>query len=138
LVIAASITSSVAGPLLNLISRTRTIALGSAMFSAGCAIAYSAQHRPQLSMGRSIAGVRQGLFISSITAYVTEISPSASRGRLATFIQSSNTIGIVTGYFTCYGSIKVPGSFSWRFPLALQAMVAIILAIGTPFFQHSP
>ncbi|KAK0434938.1 general substrate transporter [Armillaria borealis] len=138
ILIAASITSLVAGPLSDRISRTRTIALGGAVFSAGCAIACSAQHRPQLFIGRSIAGVGQGLFISSITVYVTEISPSASRGRLSTFLQSFNTIGIMTGYFTCYGSVKVPGSFSWRFLLALQAVVAIILAVGTPFFPHSP
>ncbi len=32
----------------------------------------------------------------------------------------------------------MPGSFSWRFPLALQAVVAVIVAVGTPFFPHSP
>ncbi|PBK87572.1 general substrate transporter [Armillaria gallica] len=138
ILIAASITSVVAGPLSDRISRIRTISVGGAVYAAGCAIACSAQHRPQLFIGRCIAGIGEGLFISSITVYVTEISPPASRGRLSTCVQLFNTCGVMSGYFTCYGTVKVPGSFSWRFPLALQAVVAVIVAVGTPFFPHSP
>lgn len=138
ILIAASITSLVAGPLSDRISRTRTISMGGAVYAAGCAIACSSQHRPQLFIGRCIAGVGEGLFISSITVYVTEISPPASRGRLSTCVQLFNTCGVMTGFFTCYGTVRVHGSFSWRFPLALQAVVAVILAAGTPFFPHSP
>ncbi|KAK0458443.1 general substrate transporter [Desarmillaria tabescens] len=138
ILIAASITSVIAGPLSDRISRIRTISMGGAVYATGCAIACSAQHRPQLFIGRCIAGVGEGLFISSITVYVTEISPPASRGRLSTCVQLFNTCGVMSGYFTCYGTVKVPGSFSWRFPLALQAVVAVVVAVGTPFFPHSP
>lgn len=44
----------------------------------------------------------------------------------------------LSGYFTCFATVKDAGSFSWRLPLGLQAVVAILLAIGTPFFPHSP
>ena len=49
-----------------------------------------------------------------------------------------NVIGIMTGYFTCYGTVHISGSFAWRFPCALPAGVGIILGIITPFLPHSP
>ncbi len=97
ILIAASITSVVAGPLSDRISRIRTISVGGAVYAAGCAVACSAQHRPQLFIGRCITGIGEGLFISSITVYVTEISPPASRGRLSTCVQLFNTCGVMSG-----------------------------------------
>jgi hypothetical protein len=44
----------------------------------------------------------------------------------------------IQGYFTCYGTVNYSDSISWRLPLGLQAVVAIVLAVGTPFFPHSP
>ncbi|KAJ7628430.1 hypothetical protein FB45DRAFT_748202 [Roridomyces roridus] len=47
-------------------------------------------------------------------------------------------MNIFQGYFICFGTVRHAGSISWRLPLGLQAVVAIVLAIGTPFFEHSP
>ena len=38
----------------------------------------------------------------------------------------------------CYGTSRVESSFSWRFPLGMQAGVSMLLAIGSPFLPHSP
>ncbi|KAL0069801.1 hypothetical protein AAF712_003071 [Marasmius tenuissimus] len=97
ILIAASLTSTLSGPLSDRISRTYTIATGGAVYTIGSAIGASAMGLPQLFIGRCIAGVGEGLFISSITVYVTEISPSSSRGRLSTTVQLFNTIGTMTG-----------------------------------------
>ncbi|KAJ7098624.1 general substrate transporter [Mycena belliarum] len=136
----AALSSMGSGALSDRISRTYTISLGAFVYSVGCAIACSARALPQLFVGRCIAGFGEGVFISSITVYIMEISPASKRGRTMTTTQLFNTLGVAAGacYFTCYGTVKYPGSFSWRFPLGLQAVVAIVLAIGTPFFPHSP
>ncbi|KAK7053974.1 MFS sugar [Favolaschia claudopus] len=126
------------GSLSDRISRTYTISLGALVYSVGCAIACSAMALPQLFIGRCIAGLGEGIFISNITIYVMEISPTSKRGRTMTTVQLFNTLGVAGGYFTCFGSVKQAGSISWRIPLGLQAVVAIILCIGTPFFPHSP
>ncbi|KAJ6464574.1 general substrate transporter [Mycena sanguinolenta] len=137
--IATAASSAVfSGALADRISRTYTISLGAFVFSVGCAIACSAKALPQLFVGRCIAGFGEGIFISSITVYIIEISPTSKRGRTMTVVQLLLTVGIALGYFTCFGSVRLVGSFSWRLPLVLQAIVAIILAIGTPFFPHSP
>ncbi|KAJ7094404.1 general substrate transporter [Mycena epipterygia] len=138
-IIATAALSSVgSGALSDRISRTYTISLGAFVFSVGCAIACSAKALPQLFIGRCITGFGEGLFISSITVYVMEISPASQRGRAMTTVQLFNTVGVAAGYFTCFGTVKSADSFSWRLPLGLQAVVAIVLAIGTPFFPHSP
>ncbi|KAJ7506621.1 general substrate transporter [Mycena galericulata] len=138
-IIATAALSSVgSGALSDRISRTYTISLGAFVFSVGCAIACSAKALPQLFIGRCITGFGQGLYISSITVYVAEISPASKRGRAMTTVQLLNTIGVASGYFTCFGTVKYADSISWRLPLGLQAVVAMVLAIGTPFFPHSP
>ncbi|KAJ7462013.1 general substrate transporter [Mycena latifolia] len=134
----AALSSMGSGALSDRISRTYTISLGAFVFAVGSAIACSAKALPQLFIGRCIAGFGEGLFISSITVYVMEISPTSKRGRIMTTTQLLNTVGVAAGYFTCFGTVKYKDSFSWRFPLGLQAAVAIVLAIGTPFFPHSP
>ncbi|KAG7088381.1 hypothetical protein E1B28_012382 [Marasmius oreades] len=138
ILIAASIMSILSGPISDRISRTYTIAIGGAVYTAGSAIGASSMRLTQLFIGRCIAGIGEGLFISSITVYVTEISPATSRGRLATTVQLFNTIGVMAGYFTCYGSVNLSNGLAWRLPLVIQGAISFLMAVGTPFFPHSP
>ena len=46
--------------------------------------------------------------------------------------------GICVGYFTCYGSIKIESSISWRLPFILMAVAAIMLAVSCFFLPTSP
>ncbi|KAJ3522728.1 hypothetical protein NM688_g8835 [Phlebia brevispora] len=138
ILLTASLASLVSGPLSNRISRTRTIALGAITFSAGSAIACSSGALAQLFVGRCIAGVGEGLFLSAITVYTVEIAPSSARGRLGTVVQLLITIGIASGYFVCYGTSRLHTSLSWRFPLGMQATISAVFAAGCPFLPHSP
>ncbi|KAL4249825.1 major facilitator superfamily protein [Abortiporus biennis] len=138
ILLTASLASLISGPLSDRISRVRTISLGAIVFSAGSAIACSANTLVQMFIGRCIAGIGEGLFLSAITVYAIEISPASSRGRLGSIVQLLITIGIATGYFVCYGTSRINSSLSWRFPLGMQAVVSSILAVGSPFLPHSP
>ena len=97
ILIPASIFSLVAGPLSNKISRTYTIAIGGAVFAVGSAIAASSSTLPQFFVGRCLAGVGEGLFLSTITVYTCEIVPAAVRGRLSCTTQLFVTFGIASG-----------------------------------------
>ncbi len=44
-------------------------------------------------------------------------------------VQLFITLGLVLGYFTTYGTVNIPSSLSWRLPLAIQAGIALVLAI---------
>jgi len=42
------------------------------------------------------------------------------------------------GYFTCYGSVSIASSLSWRTPFVVQAIVGFLLATGCMFLPDSP
>jgi MFS family permease len=97
ILITASLASLAAGPLSDRISRTRTFALGGLIFAIGSVIECASFKLPMLITGRCIAGVGEGLFLSTITVYVCEIAPTAIRGSLSCTVQLYVTIGIATG-----------------------------------------
>lgn len=49
-------------------------------------------------------------------------------------VQVAITIGLCIGYFLCYGTVKITTSFSWRFPLAIQAGIALWLSLVAEFY----
>ena len=48
------------------------------------------------------------------------------------------TAGICAGYFTCYGTIHIASSISWRLPFILEATLAVGLAISCLYLPASP
>ena len=76
--------------------------------------------------------VSKGLMVNF--RYVCEITPPNSRGPLTTMIQLLITAGLVIGYFSCYGSIRIPSSLSWRLPLVLHSGIAFFLAFTSFFY----
>ncbi|KAH9937434.1 general substrate transporter [Fomitopsis serialis] len=138
ILVTASMASLVSGPLSDRISRTRTISLGAFIFAAGSAISCASRSLAMLFVGRCVAGIGEGLFLSTVTVYAIEIAPASARGRLGSMVQLLCTMGIASGYFICYGTVQIPSSLSWRFPFGLQAVISAILAVGSPFLPHSP
>jgi MFS family permease len=61
------------------------------------------------------------------------------RSPLASLVQFLVTVGIVVGYFLCYGTSRLhKTSLSWRLPLAFQALVAFCFALACLFLPPSP
>ena len=66
--------------------------------------------------------------------YVAEISPPQWRGPLCTVVQLFITLGLVVGFFVCYGTVRIDSSLSWRLPLAMQSGLAFFLSIASFFY----
>jgi Sugar (and other) transporter len=71
-------------------------------------------------------------------SYICEISPPDKRGPLASLVQFLVTLGLCIGYFTCYGTVNIPSSLSWRLPFMIQSSIAVGLALSCPFLPQSP
>jgi len=69
-----------------------------------------------------------------ISSYVCEIAPPSLRGPLASTVQLFVSLGFCVGFFTCYGTVIIPSSLSWRLPLALQSGIALGLALASFFY----
>lgn len=93
----AALASLAAGSLADRISRTRTFTIGGAIFALGAVLECAANNLAMLIVGRCIAGVGEGLFLSMITVYICEIAPTAIRGRLSCTMQLFVVIGVALG-----------------------------------------
>ncbi|TIA43723.1 general substrate transporter [Aureobasidium pullulans] len=121
-----------AGQLADRFGRLAIVAAGALVFAIGAALEGCANKLAMFLVGRALCGVGEGLWISNITVYITEIAPSARRGMLVSMPQFMANAGICVGYFTCYGSVRIESSFSWRAPYIIQAILGLVLAT-TPF-----
>ncbi|RYO77500.1 hypothetical protein DL764_010214 [Monosporascus ibericus] len=128
ILIPAAFSSFFAGRVADALGRSRGIAIGSLIFALGAALEAGAVHISMFIVGRVIEGVGEGLYFGTLIAYICEISPPRYRGALTTAPQLLTTIGIVTGFFTCYGTVHIRSSFSWRLPFLLLAAYAFLFA----------
>ncbi|KAH9938959.1 general substrate transporter [Epithele typhae] len=146
ILIPAAIVSSGAGSIADRISRTYATALGCVIYGAGSLIALTAglghssskAALAQVFMGRVISGAGEGVFLSAVSVYGIEVAPARLRGRIGSILQVQITLGIMLGYFTCFGSSSIAGSLAWRTPWVLQTVVCFALAAALPFVPHSP
>ena len=131
ILIPAAIASFFAGHLADKSGRPRGIAVGALIFGLGTAIECGAVHLAMLLVGRTITGIGQGLFLSTLVVYVCEIAPPRRRGALASLPQLLVTIGLCMGYFICYGTVRVASSLAWRLPFAIQSAIAFAFAVAS-------
>ncbi|ORY12884.1 general substrate transporter [Clohesyomyces aquaticus] len=129
ILIPAAISSFFAGKLADNLGRHRGIAIGSFIFAVGAAIEAGSVHIGMFVAGRVIEGVGEGLYLGTLVVYVCEISPPRHRGVLATGPQLLITLGLVTGFFTCYGTTNMDSSFSWRLPFLLLACYSFAFSV---------
>ncbi|TGO18373.1 hypothetical protein BTUL_0010g00430 [Botrytis tulipae] len=134
ILIPAALSSIFTGHLANALGRLLATAIGSFIFGIGAAIECSSFHLPQLFIGRAVKGVGEGFFLSTLVVYITEISPPSQRGTLASLPQLVTTMGVLVGYFMCYGSVGMKSSLSWRLPFAVQATIAFLFTASTMLF----
>lgn len=61
--------------------------------------------------------------------YICEISPPNVRGTLTTGPQLLITLGLVVGFFTCYGTARIQSSMSWRTPFLILACLSVAFSV---------
>ncbi|KAJ6104698.1 hypothetical protein N7523_011018 [Penicillium sp. IBT 18751x] len=120
------------------LGRKKTILLGSALFTIGCAIACAANGLPALVAGRVINGLGNGCLAMMVPLYQSEIAPREIRGRIISMQQCSINLGILLAFWIQYASHFLKGSVSWRLPLGLQMVATIALHVTMYFLPESP
>ncbi|KAB8349475.1 hypothetical protein FH972_023502 [Carpinus fangiana] len=135
----AATVALLSGSVAEVLGRKLTIGYGALAFAVGAALEAGATSLTILICGRVIVGVGEGLFLSTLVVYICEISPPSRRGVLASLVQGLITVGLCLGYFLAYGTIRISSSLAWRLPLAIQAIVALALAIACfTYLPESP
>jgi MFS family permease len=91
-----------------------------------------------LVAGRLIAGFGVGFVSAIIILYMSEIAPKKVRGALVSGYQFCITIGILLASCVDYGTQNRLNTGSYRIPIALQMLWAIILGTGLFLLPESP
>ncbi|KAK8137492.1 MFS sugar transporter [Apiospora sp. TS-2023a] len=130
ILIPAALSSFFAGKVADRLGRPKGIAIGSLIFGIGAALEAGSVHIAMFVVGRIVEGIGEGLYLGTLVVYICEVSPPRHRGALTTAPQLLVTLGLVTGFFTCYGSADIPSSFSWRLPFLLLAGYSLIFSVA--------
>lgn len=70
--------------------------------------------------------------------YLSEMAPAKVRGALNIGFQMAITIGILIANLVNYGTAKISGGWGWRVSLALAAVPAILMTVGSFFLPDTP
>lgn len=130
--------SLVAGLLADKYGHVRIVLAGAVSFTIGAALEAAATNLPMLLVGRSLVGIGEGLYLGNLNVYICEVAPRARRGQLVAMPQALVTLGTCLGYFTCYGTIQIPGEMAWRLPFIIQAAGGALLALACLSLPESP
>ncbi|WYZ37066.1 hypothetical protein EsH8_II_000572 [Colletotrichum jinshuiense] len=122
----------------NSIGRRNTIFVGSVISCIGSALQAGAVNMAMLIVGRFIGGAAVGMVTSTIPMYASELSEAKYRGVLSGLLQWMLSWGFLVAQWLGYGCSFSDTQFSWRFPLAFQAVPGVILVAGVYFLQESP
>jgi len=128
----------IAGDMADLIGRRFTIILGCLIFCVGGILEVASTGLGVMVAGRLIAGFGVGFISAVVILYMSEIAPKKVRGAVVAGYQFCITIGILLANCVVYATQERRDTGSYRIPIAVQFLWAIILAIGLALLPESP
>ncbi|KAM0952413.1 putative major facilitator, sugar transporter, major facilitator superfamily [Dioscorea sansibarensis] len=138
LYLAALIASFFASTVTRVFGRKWSMLGGGVVFLVGAAINGAAKDVAMLIIGRILLGIGVGFANQSVPVYLSEMAPARLRGMLNMGFQLMITIGILVANLINYGTAKISGGWGWRISLALAAVPAGIITLGSLFLPDTP
>ncbi|KAL1979247.1 hypothetical protein VTN96DRAFT_6399 [Rasamsonia emersonii] len=121
------------------LGRRKTIFLAGCIVLVGVAIQASPFSLGQLIAGRVITGLGVGGFTATVPMYISEVSRAEARGRMVLLEGWFAIGGIVIATWLEFGLYYVRNSsVSWRFPIAFQAVFALVVVSCIMLLPESP
>lgn len=108
------------------------------IFNAGNILQIASTNVALLCVGRAISGVSVGILSAIVPLYQAEASPKWVRGSVVFTYQWAITWGLLIASAVCQGTRKMTNSGSYRIPVGLQFLWALILYTGMLFLPESP
>ncbi|KAK1753586.1 general substrate transporter [Echria macrotheca] len=128
----------IAGDMADWIGRRLTIIFGCTVFIIGVALQTASAGLGLIVAGRLVAGFGVGFVSAIIILYMSEIAPRKVRGAIVSGYQFCICIGLLLASCVDYGTQDRTDSGSYRIPIGLQALWAIVLAVGLFILPESP
>lgn len=128
----------IAGDLADFIGRRTTIIAGCGIFIIGVILQTISTGLALLVVGRLVAGFGVGFVSAIIILYMSEVAPKKVRGAIVAGYQFCITVGILLASCVDYATQNRDDTGSYRIPISIQILWAIILATGLFFLPESP
>lgn len=128
----------IAGDVADHIGRRSTIIMGCLIFCIGGIFETASTGLAVMCVGRVICGAGVGFISAIVILYMSEIAPKKVRGALVAGYQQCITIGILLANCVVYATQDRDDTGSYRIPIAIQFLWAIILAVGLFILPESP
>lgn len=135
LLVGAVIGVACGGTMADRVGRKRTLSILSVGFAVFAVISALSPNIPFMLVTRFLLGIAIGASSVTVPAYIAEIAPPRTRGKLVSFQQLMIATGLLLAYFVGY--LFTP-SGQWRWMIALGAVPAIVMAIGLFRLPESP
>ncbi|KAK6455669.1 high-affinity glucose transporter [Scheffersomyces xylosifermentans] len=108
------------------------------IFNVGNILQIASTNVTLLCIGRAISGASVGILSAIVPLYQAEASPKWVRGSVVFTYQWAITWGLLIASAVCQGTRKIGNSGSYRIPVGLQFLWALILYSGMLFLPESP
>lgn len=118
--------------------RRGTIQIGAVVAAIGTAMQTAAHETILLLIGRLIAGLAIGLIYFAIPMFQSEIAPAAHRGMFVGLHAQFIGFGYMTSNWVGYGIYFARGEVTYRFPVGLQVLWALLVLVGSYWLPESP
>ncbi|KAJ5937768.1 Major facilitator superfamily domain general substrate transporter [Penicillium verhagenii] len=130
----------VAAPIADRVGRKWSISAWCIMLMVGVTVQISSPSGKwyQFAMGRWVTGLGVGALSLLVPMYQAESGPRHIRGSLISTYQLFITLGIFVANCINFGTEKRNDTGSWRIPLGITYLWALVLGIGMMFFPESP
>ena len=130
----------IAGPLANRYGRKWCIPPWCLVFCIGVVIQMAVGNGQWVGivMGRFVAGLGVGALSVLVPLYMAEASPIPVRGSVISCYQLFITIGILTADCINFGTEAMDNTGSYRIPMGIGYLWAIVLGVGIVFLPESP
>nr|KYP41407.1 Hexose carrier protein HEX6 [Cajanus cajan] len=138
LYVAGLIASFFASPVTRTFGRKASILVGGAAFLIGAALGGAALNIYMLILGRVMLGVGIGFANQSVPLYLSEMAPPRYRGAINIGFQLCVGIGVLSSNLINFGTEKIEGGWGWRISLAMAAVPASMLTLGSFFLPETP
>ncbi|KAJ5403627.1 hypothetical protein N7509_003498 [Penicillium cosmopolitanum] len=121
--------------------RINSLAFGAAWGIIGAVLQCTAMNPTWMIVSRFINGIGTGILNATVPVYGSELADYESRGMFIAMEFTLNIVGVVVAYWLGFGLSYISNGtseFQWRFPIAFQIVMLLLLVTGCWFFPESP
>lgn len=108
------------------------------MFAVGVTLQTASSGIGLFAAGRSVAGLGIGSVTAIVVLYICELCPEKIRGAVVAVYGFFICVGLLIAACVDYGTQTRTDSGSYRIPIAIQFIWAILLSVGLLFLPESP